>query len=226
MNARIVQTPHGVTLVGAGQASAKDVAEALAIAPILVAADGGARTALAAGQKPMRVIGDMDSIDAASRAGLDPATLHRVADQDSTDFEKCLAAVAAPFLVAVGFAGGRMDHQAAVMNALVRHATQRCVVLGEADLCFHCPPAIVLELPVGTLLSLFPMAELRGRGEGLHWPPGGIAFAPWGRVGTSNRTVAPRVRLEFAAPGMLVFLPRAHLAEAVRALVTVPPRAG
>jgi len=226
MDDGIVQAPEGATLVGAAEASAKDIAEALAFAPILVAADGGARHVLAAGRTPLRVIGDMDSIDARSLVGLDPATLPRIADQDTTDFEKCLMAVSAPVLLAVGFAGGRMDHQAAVMNALVRHPGRRCIVLGAADLCFHCPPALTLELPVGTALSLFPMAEMRGRGEGLHWPPGDITFAPWGRVGTSNRTAAPRVSLEFAAPGMLVFLPRAHLPEAVRALRSAPPHPG
>lgn len=218
----IVQSDTGVTLLGAGPLARNDLDTALALAPGLVAADGGVRHALAAGLRPQRVIGDMDSLPPAARAALDPGLLHPVSDQDSTDFEKCLRAVAAPFLIAAGFAGGRMDHHAAVLNALVRHPRQRCVVLGAEDICFHCPPDLRLDLPQGTPVSLFPMARLSGHGEGLHWPPGGIDFAPWGRIGTSNRASGSPVRLAFPTPGMLVYLPRTHLSEAVRALVAAP----
>lgn len=218
----IVQSSTGVTLLGAGPLAPGDLDAALALAPGLVAADGGVRHALAAGLRPQRVIGDMDSLPSEARSALGPEFLHPVSDQDSTDFEKCLRAVSAPFLIAAGFAGGRMDHHAAVLNALVRHPLQRCIVLGAEDICFHCPPELRLDLPEGTPLSLFPMAPLRGHGEGLLWPPGGIDFAPWGRIGTSNRTTTGPVRLVFAEPGMLVYLPRAQLAEAVRALSSVP----
>jgi thiamine pyrophosphokinase len=37
-------------------------------------------------------------------------------------------------------------------------------------------------------------------------------------IGTSNRVVAPRVRLEFDGPGMLVILPRARLDAAITAV--------
>ncbi len=218
----IVQFSAGVTLLGAGPLAPGDLTTALALAPRLVAADGGAQHALAAGLRPRGVIGDMDSLSPEAWAALGPELIHPVTGEDSTDFEKCLSAIAAPFLIAAGFAGGRMDHHAAVLNALARHPHQRCIVLGAEDICFHCPPELHLDLPEGTPLSLFPMAPLRGHGEGLHWPPGGIDFAPWGRIGTSNRTTGAPVRLAFAAPGMLVYLPRAHLAQAVRALGAAP----
>jgi len=135
-----------------------------------------------------------------------------------------LGIAAAPFLIAAGFLPGRMDHHAAVLNALVRVPGRPCILLGEEDICFHCPPRLTLDLPAGTALSLFPMASVRGEGSGLRWPPGGIDLAPWGRIGTPNSTTGGPVTLAFAAPGMLVYLPRTHLPEVVRALQAAPLR--
>jgi thiamine pyrophosphokinase len=71
----------------------------------------------------------------------------------------------------------------------------------------------------GDPLSLFPLAPVTGDSEGLEWPLAGLAFAPWGMIGTSNRVVAPRVRLAFDGPGMVAILPRARLDVAITALL-------
>ncbi len=219
MNRAIVQSPCGVTLVGGGPASPALLREALALAPRLVAADGGAGRALAANLTPEAVIGDFDSLRAADRARLDPATLHPIAEQETTDFDKALRSVAAPFTLAVGFSGARLDHALAVMNTLCRHPDRRCLVLSAQDVTFLAPPRLTLRLRPGTRLSLFPMAEVSGTAEGLRWPLDGLRFAPAGRIGTSNEVVAPEVRLAFATPGMLVILPRRSLPAALAALV-------
>ena len=205
-----IRSDDDVTLVGAAEVSTEEIEELLTIAPVLVAADGGAAHCVGLSRVPRAVIGDFDSLSAEVAASFDPATLVRVAEQDSTDFEKCLQRIEAPTVLAAGFTGGRLDHELAVWNALARHADRRIVVVGRVDVAFHAPPALDLDLPAGSRLSLFPMAPVTGRSEGLGWPIAGIDFAPAGRIGTSNRVTGP-VRLRFDGPGMLVFTPRAAL---------------
>lgn len=222
--AGIIETSEGITLVGGGKVSPAAVKEALTLAPRLFAADGGADRALRFGLMPEAVIGDMDSISPAARALIPLDRQLRSPDQDTTDFEKCLAALAAPLILAVGFAGPRADHAMAVWNALARAPARRCIVIGPRDVVFAAPPRITLPLRAGTRVSLFPMAPVEGESEGLAWPIGGLGFAPGGRIGTSNRATGP-VRLSFAGPGMLVILPRPALRAAAAALAPGLPAA-
>jgi len=221
---RLVESQHGLTLLGGGEVGPGDLAEALALAPDLVAADSGAAAALAAGRMPLAVVGDMDSLGRADRGRLAPGVLHRVAEQDSTDFDKVLLRVSGPFAVGVGFLGRRADHQLANLSALVRHRHLPCALLGRSDVVFACPPGIAVALAEGTRVSLFPLAPVAGASEGLHWPIDGIAMAPAGRHGTSNRVAegARAVRLRFDTPGMLAIMPRAALAAVLDGLRAAP----
>ena len=216
----IVQSQEPVTLVGGGPLPLGDLDLALGLAPILVAADGGADAALAAGADPVAVVGDMDSLSQeAARAFAD--RLHPVAEQETTDFDKALTRIDAPVVVALGFTGGRLDHELAALHSLVLRADHPCVLLGPATLAFHAPPDLSLALDPGTLVSLFPFAPVGVASEGLLWPTEGLAFAPATRIGTSNEATG-EVRLRPAGPGMLVILPRAALRLAVAALSAAP----
>jgi thiamine pyrophosphokinase len=219
MKRAIVQSQTGITLVGAGPAAPAALARALALAPRLVAADGGAGRALAAGLVPEAVIGDLDSLQPAARARLPEAALHRVAEQETTDFDKALRHIDAPFILAVGFTGARLDHALGVMNALTRHPEKRCLLLSSHDICFLAPRRLTLELPRRSRLSLFPMAPVTGTSQGLRWPIDGLDFAPGGRIGTSNEVTEPQVHLSFSSTAMLVVLARAALPRALTALV-------
>ena len=217
MDQRQVQSQHGVTLIGGADPSAQSLDEALKFAPTLVAADGGADRALALGVVPEAIIGDLDSVSAAAIAQVGSDKVMEVFDQDRTDFEKSLAAIDAPFVIAVGFANGRLDHTLAVMSAMVQEIGPPVILLGEDAIVFAAPLEVSLELEVGTRFSLFPMADIRGRSEGLEWPLDPHAFSPAGRIGTSNRVTGP-VRLTFDARGMLVITPRAALGSVVSSL--------
>ncbi len=219
MNPQIVDSPDGVTLVGGGPVQGRMLGMALRRAPVLVAADGGADRALAAGHMPVAVIGDFDSLSSAGRGRIPADRQHVIAEQDSTDFDKALRSIAAPFVLALGFAGARIDHGLAVFNALLRYPDRVCIILGAEDVVFLCPPDLTLHLPVGDRLSLFPMGSVRGTSEGLRWPINGIPLAPDGLVGTSNEVSAPTVRLQVDAARLLVILPRQRLDAVLTALV-------
>lgn len=219
MNAPIVQSTNGVTLVGGGPVSQAQWRLATTRAPRIVAADSGADRALAAGYLPEAVVGDFDSISDGAKAKLGTARLFPIREQMTTDFDKALRSVDAPFTLALGFTGARVDHGLAVFNSLVRHGDRRCIVIGPRDVIFHAPPSLTVSLKPGDRLSLFPMAPVTGRSTGLEWPIDGLAFTPAGVIGTSNRVTAAQVRLHMDGPGMLVILPRARLDAALRSLL-------
>lgn len=219
MIAPIVQSTDGVTIVGGGPVSAAEFRLSLARAPRIIAADGGADRVLAAGYLPEAVVGDFDSISDLAKATVGKDRLFPILEQMTTDFDKALRSVDAPFTLALGFAGARIDHGLAVLNTLVRHPTRRCIVIGPRDVVFHAPARLHLVLKRGDRLSLFPMAPVTGRSTGLDWPTDGIAFAPDGMIGTSNRVTEGPVTLAMDGPGMLVILPRARLDAALTALL-------
>lgn len=216
MTAPVVSSRHGVTLIGGGAVAPGDLEQALALAPLLVAADGGAAAALDHAFQPAAVIGDFDSLSSAAKAQLPPEALHHVAEQDSTDFQKCLTRIDAPFVLAVGFSGRRLDHTLAALNVLARLPAPHVVLIAAEDIVFLCPPHLSLRLPIGSRLSLFPMGPSRGSSRGLEWPIDGLEFRPDGRSGTSNRVTGP-VQLDIEGP-MLVMLPRAAMAAALDGL--------
>lgn len=219
--ANAVETNKGVTLVGGGAFSAQDVSRALELAPVLVAADGGANALCAMGHMPDQVIGDMDSLDPALKAQL-AERITVIPEQDSTDFDKCLSRIGAPFIIGLGFDGARLDHTLAAMTSLVLHGRARVVLLCAQDICFLAPPQISLDLSEGERVSLFPMAAVTGASSGLHWPIDGLAFAPDATIGTSNRAASAKVTLAFDAPGMLILLERARLQQVVTRLSAGP----
>lgn len=216
MNARFVDSLCGVTLAGGGPFSGAALARARGRADYIVAADGGADRLIALGAEPQAVIGDLDSISATARARLGARVLH-IPDQDSTDFDKAMAQIKAPFILALGFMGGRADHCLAVFSGLVRAPHQTCILIGPKDLVFLAPLELRLNLRLGTRISLFPMGAVRGESQGLHWPIDGIDFAPDGIIGTSNRVSGP-VYLRFNTRKMLVILPVSQLDAVLQAL--------
>ncbi|WP_435229168.1 thiamine diphosphokinase [Pseudopelagicola sp. nBUS_20] len=206
-----------ITLVGAGQVNEHDITRCLDMAPRLVASDGGASHCVALNLIPEAVIGDMDSVDLDVLAAVPAERVHKIEDQDTTDFQKALHLISAPYILGVGFSGGRLDHQLACFNSLVRNSEKRCVLLGDTDIVFLAPPSLRLPLDQGTRVSMFPMGEVEAKSDGLKWPVDGLMFAPDGQIGTSNEATGV-VHLQMSTPKMLLILSRCWLETVVKAL--------
>ena len=215
----IVDSLEPITLIGGGPLPTADLAEALTIAQTCVAADGGAKAALEYGIVPDAVIGDFDSITPDILAQIPPARLHKISEQNSTDFDKAMRHITAPVVIAVGFAGGRVDHQLAAFHTLLRYPDRPCIIVGAQEIVFHCPSHIAVPSDPDQIVSLFPMTPVTGRSTGLQWPIDGLGFAPDTFVGTSNHSTGP-IELWMDGPGMLCILPRQYLRAVTRALVS------
>ncbi|GIX15660.1 MAG: thiamine pyrophosphokinase [Paracoccaceae bacterium] len=219
-NERIL-TNVAVTLVGAGPVDGAALEAALGFAPRLIAADGGALRLAGLNRRPEAIIGDLDSLGPREpwlEAGI---PVHHIAEQESTDFAKCLRMVEAPLYLALGFVGDRLDHFLAALSVLAAMPARRVILIGEGDLCLLAPREIALDLPRGTRVSIWPIAPTRvERAEGLVWPAGGLVLEPMGRIGTSNAARGGRVSLAFASRTAFLILPLAALGTVIAALST------
>ncbi|MEM9855035.1 MAG: thiamine diphosphokinase [Pseudomonadota bacterium] len=210
----ILSSHRPITLVGGGEAKPALVKKAFSRAPTLVAADGGARLALEAGVRPAAVIGDFDSLGALD---LPPDILHHQPDQNATDFEKCLAALEAPLFLAVGFLGGRLDHQLAAFSTLLKDH-RPIVLLSDTELAFIAPPSITLDLVEESPISVFPLLEARLTTRGLRYPLTDAPVAPDAQTSTSNHVAARPVEIIADRHALLVSLPLAGLDAVLAAL--------
>lgn len=204
----------GVTLVGGAPYSNEDLKVALARAPRLVCADGGADdlTELI----PDAIIGDLDSLTDVDlwRARLGQRLI-RVEEQNSTDLEKCLRMVEAPFFVAVGFVAGRVDHLLAALHAIIGDP-RLVIMIGEEDIQISAGTDFSMQAQSGDRISFFPMRRVRAiSGQGLHWPLDGLKLEAGGKIATSNEALGGVVSARFDRPGVVVSLPRDRLDQAL-----------
>ena len=209
-----------VLLLGGGPAAPEAVAALAPLCGAVVAADGGANRLRAAGAAPDAIIGDLDSLE--DRAGWEAApgtdVIH-VADQDTTDLEKCLRLVEAPLILGAGFLGGRFDHSLAAMHALMRHPERRLVLVGEEDLAFLAPLRWRARVAAGARVSVFPMGRVTALGSrGLVWPLAGLEMEAGAVIGTSNRAADPEVAIDFDRRAAVIMLERRFLESAVAGL--------
>ena len=210
-----------VTVVGGGALDHAMVESARHLAPVLIAADSGADRLAEMRLAPRAIIGDMDSISNPERWREGPAHFVHLAEQDSTDFEKCLYATEAPLYLAVGFTGRRVDHTLAAFHTLLRYPQKRIVLMGEHEVGALAEPGRTLRLTVtpGARVSIYPLLPVTAtHSRGLQWPVDGLAMAPGTRIGTSNTAIQRMVEIAFDGPGALVMLETGALGSLVGAV--------
>lgn len=207
-----------VALVGGGATDAAAFELSKKHAKFFVGVDGGGDEILRFGTVPDAVIGDLDSFSEAGRRAIPQNRLIEVREQDSTDFEKALTHIDAPLLLATGFSGARLDHELAVLHALVRAPQRRAIVIGASDVVVHLPARLEMDLPAGSRVSLFPFDAVRLRLLGLEWSFEALDLHPARRIGTSNRASGGVVTLQADRPGCLLIVPRATLDALIDAL--------
>ena len=81
---------RAVTLLGGAGFSKDELKKSLRLAPELVAADGGANYLKYGKYIPAYIIGDCDSVDDIKKWESMGTKILKIAEQDSTDFEKCI----------------------------------------------------------------------------------------------------------------------------------------
>ena len=178
-------------------------------ADLIVAADGGARHALAIGVTPHIVIGDLDSIDPATRSTLEQtgAQLWSIGlDKDCTDLElaiRCALDRGATDITLLGALGGRWDQSLANILMLTLPQLERIAArIVEHNLSIRViRDRAAIAGRVGDTLSLL---ALKGDAHGVTITgceyPLRDAVLPFGAsLGISNVFVEPIVSIRVTA---------------------------
>jgi thiamine pyrophosphokinase len=181
---------------------------------LVIAADGGARLALACGRVPQVVIGDLDSLTPDDLADLRArgATIERFpAAKDETDLELAMLAAVergATWIRVIGALGGRVDQMLAnIMLMTLPGLAGRDVrlVAGKQSLWLIDPGRHPLDGAPGDTISLIPLAgdAHNVRTEALEYPLKGetLRFGP--ARGVSNVMQGRTAQVSFDA-GLLV----------------------
>lgn len=200
----------GAILLGGSHLNPEDVDHLLAFNLPLYAADAGMVHLDVNRHKPKAVIGDFDSVSPlmCDAFGAEDVLME---DQDRTDFEKALDVIDAPYILCLGFLGGRLDHELAAFNALAKRPEKHAILIGEDSIAFLCPDRFRLELPKGTDIGLFPMSRTRAESEGLKWNLNGLKLSPDGLISTSNKVDGTEVEIMMQTGHLMVIIPREFL---------------
>jgi thiamine pyrophosphokinase len=163
----------------------------------LVGADGGADQIVAAGLKPEAIIGDFDSLDNVDE-WLGRTRLLRIAEQETTDFEKALYSTQAPVTIALGMTGKRFDHTLAALDAVTKYAKDRVIILvDESDIAMALTGPFSFEVAPRERVSVHSLLPQRfKRSIGLKYSLDSVRLAPGERTGTSNEAVDGPFRIE------------------------------
>lgn len=137
-------------------------------ADLLIAADGGAQAVLRANRRPDLVLGDLDSLEAASEAALVAQQVpleHFPRDKDETDLELALLAAiqrGATEIDVLGALGGRWDHTFANLALLAHPALEgrRVWLRDNQQTLFLVRDAAALHGQVGDTVSLLPLTPI------------------------------------------------------------------
>lgn len=183
-------------IIGGGHVDEACLSKLLGRGYGLIAADGGANRFYKTDIVPDVIIGDMDSLEHIDHWRTKTALLE-IEEQDSTDFEKCLALTNAPLYVGLGLIGKRFDHTLATMHALARFATKKTVVLlDETDVIFAARGHIELALERGTRISIYPFGKINFESSnGLKYPLDNLVMEQGVQIGTSNEAISNIVKI-------------------------------
>lgn len=190
----IIKFDDPVVLIGGADVD-EDLLRRYAHLPI-VAADGGVNHLRETSLLPQVVVGDLDSLQD-REYWQSVSRVIEIKEQDSTDFEKCLYSIDAPYFIAIGFSGNRIDHTLAALHVMQKlHLHKRVVLASEDDVVCVCSESAELSLPVGTRVSVYPLNRISFESSaGLRYPLDDLEMQPGVMIGTSNSSSKPNVSI-------------------------------
>jgi thiamine pyrophosphokinase len=173
-------------------------------ADAVIAADGGAATLDRIGRRPDRLVGDLDSVDAAlverlTAAGI-PVDRHPT-DKEASDTELALRvalAQGADRIDLLGATGGdRLDHELANMlllaDPVLAGVDVRAIVGPTSVRALRGGGALALHGALGDFVTLLPVGgDARGvTTTGLRWPLNAATLRTGSTRGLSNVVIGP-----------------------------------
>lgn len=181
-------------------------------ATLVVAADGGADKALAAGITPHYVVGDLDSASDRARAAVPPGHLVVRPSDDATDLEKAIGFCleqGETDVVVIAAGGGRADHALANLSVLpLFRGRARVRLVDDLFEISLVEGAVDIQGRPGTVVSLISIGRSRGvTTSGLRWNlhDADLTFSP---LGVHNELAETSATITVADGDLLLFLGR------------------
>lgn len=180
-------------------------------ADFFVCADGGANAAASLGERPDFIIGDLDSIKAATVRKFKSVKTHRVSDQNSTDLEKAfnwLIRRGYNEITVLGATGGRVDHLAGNLSALGKFSRTASIrFIDDSGVMMPVGSSMTFDAEPGTVVSLIPLSRCEGIvTEGLKWKLWNGMLELGVREGTSNVVKSSPVTINVRRGTLLVYI--------------------
>jgi thiamine pyrophosphokinase len=182
---------------------------------IVIAADSGYDTALAADIDPDLVVGDFDSLSDRELLSIIPAgkVLSYPRDKDDTDTEIAIDAArkrGAAYLVLAGGGGGRLDHLVGILRLFERTQPPReWHTRRESSFSLAAGETASFSTSPGSLVSVFPLGDGPCQGmesQGLQWQLKGLVWKR-GYYGISNKSLGSIMKISAGSTPLLVMLP-------------------
>lgn len=185
-----------VILVGGGDVDPRRLKELAALNYPIIAADGGANILKTCGLTPIAIIGDLDSLENIEDWKTQ-TDVHYLADQNTTDFEKCLTAIDAPLYLCLGFWSSDLGHSLASLHLIARfQAAKNIVIFSKTDTMFATREELNLALAPDQPLSIYPLEPVTfASSTGLLYPLNGLFMQQGTYIGTSNATNASSITI-------------------------------
>ncbi len=176
----------------------------------VIAADGAAIRLAERSVQPSIIIGDFDTLEASGLQHLFEGTPQlRIADQDSTDFEKCLhycIDTGIGTVLICGMHGGEMEHSLNNWSIAMRYAASLHLCLYDAQR-YGLPISSSMSLPTepGETISLIPQPYAVITTQGLHWPLTREELRLGYREGARNRAAGKEIGIALHEGSLLLF---------------------
>jgi len=174
----------------------------------IVAADGGANHLRNTNLLPEMIIGDVDSLQDYEH-WQSVTHVKKIAEQDTTDLEKCLYSTDASLYIALGFIGGRLDHTLATLHTVQKYHPRKSVILaGSEDLILIFSASVKLPLPTDTRVSVYPLSQtVFTSSRGLQYPLDGLKMMQGELIGTSNKSSEDSIEIQAERGVFALILP-------------------
>ncbi|WP_376797663.1 thiamine diphosphokinase [Thermogemmatispora sp.] len=213
---------HVVIFAGGALRPSVLVEDALRQADLILAADGGAESAIRLGRSPAAVLGDLDSLAPALVAQLEAAgcrLLRAPVEKNETDSELALqyaieqGATAVTILGALG--GTRCDHALANVLLLAAYDQVALRLIDGPSICWllRGPGTALVRGQTGDLVSLLPLAgDAQGVStQGLYYPLHGETLFFGRPRGLSNQLTQPEASVTLIRGQLLIIHTRCDL---------------
>jgi len=178
---------------------------------VIVAADGGAFSALRFGYAPHYVVGDLDSITDEIRAQLPDAQFIRRPSQEINDLEKALqfcSELQITRLTVLGISGKRLDHTLNNLSVISRYDSLFQLEIYDAhSQIFLVRDHFTYAGELNQTISLIPIGKVEGVvTRGLAYPLNNESLEFGKREGLSNYIVETPVDIHIKTGLLIVFV--------------------